>query len=164
MTEILFWGKAGCAGNARQIALLRASGHRVEVRDLRDEAWTADSLRPFFGNDPVEAWFNRGAPRVKRGEIRPDTLSEAEALAVLIGEPLLIRRPLLAGGGRLAAGFDAGLIAGWIGLAPDLAAVNEGCVRPDMPPCPTPVPPPPAERFARSAVENEFVTTGENSE
>jgi hypothetical protein len=35
MAEVIFYEKAGCAGNARQKALLRASGHQLVVRDLR---------------------------------------------------------------------------------------------------------------------------------
>ena len=33
MARVTFWGKPGCAGNARQIALLRASGYALAVRD-----------------------------------------------------------------------------------------------------------------------------------
>jgi nitrogenase-associated protein len=81
--------------------------------------------------EPVAAWFNRGAPKVKRGELRPEALSEAEALAALIAEPLLIGRPLLEAAGRVAGGFDAARIAAWIGSIGGC----EGCPRPDMPPC-----------------------------
>ncbi|MGD0431432.1 MAG: ArsC/Spx/MgsR family protein [Acetobacteraceae bacterium] len=136
MARVTFWGKPGCVGNARQLALLRASGHDVEVRDLCAELWTVARLRPFFGEEPVASWFNRGAPKVKRGELRLESLSEAEALAALIAEPLLIRRPLLEAEGRVAAGFNAARIAAWIGLTDGMAMVGEGCPRPEMPPCP----------------------------
>jgi nitrogenase-associated protein len=137
MARIMFWGKAGCAGNASQLAVLRASGHAVEVRDLRAEFWTVARLRPFFGDRPVAAWFNQSAAKVKRGEIRPETLSEAEALALLIAEPLLIRRPLLACEDRVSCGFDPAEIAAWVGLNDGSPLVGEGCPRPHMPPCPT---------------------------
>ena len=136
-SHVTFWGKPGCVGNARQIALLRASGHALEVRDLRAEPWTAARLRPFFGDRPVSAWFNPGARRVKRGEIQSAALTEAKALGLLIAEPLLIRRPLLEAAGRTVSGFDPALIADWIGLADGLPAVGEGCPRPDRPPCPS---------------------------
>jgi len=139
MAHLTFWGKPGCAGNAKQIALLRASGHELDVRDLRSEAWTDGRLRPFFGDTPVADWFNRSAPRVKRGELRPETLTQAEALTMLMAEPLLIRRPLLECDGKTIAGFDPGLIAAWIGLASGLPSVGEGCPRPDLPSCPPPL-------------------------
>jgi nitrogenase-associated protein len=136
MAQVTFWGKPGCAGNARQIALLRASGHALEVRDLRAEPWTDARLRPFFGRTPVAAWFNQSAAKVKHGEIQPATLNEAAALALLQAEPLLIRRPLLECNGTRIAGFDPAVIAAWIGLANSPTHVTEACPRPDMPPCP----------------------------
>jgi nitrogenase-associated protein len=135
MARVTFWGKPGCVGNARQVALLRDSGHSVEVRDLRAEDWTSARLRAFFGPLPVLAWFNLGAPKVKRGEIHPGNLSEADALAALIAEPLLIRRPLLESGGLMATGFDPAHIAAWIGLTGG-ETVGEGCPRPHLPACP----------------------------
>ncbi|MFO1025474.1 MAG: ArsC/Spx/MgsR family protein [Acetobacteraceae bacterium] len=138
MATVTFWGKPGCAGNARQIALLRASGHTVEVRDLSAEPWTEARLRPFLSRTTVARWFNQGASKVKRGEIRPECLDEGSALALLRAEPLLIRRPLLESGGRCIAGFEPDVIAAWIGLADSPNPVTEGCPRPDMPPCPAP--------------------------
>ena len=164
MAHLTFWQKTGCAGNARQLALLRASGHTIDVRDLRAEPLTAERLRRFFGAHPVAAWFNRSAPQIKRGDLRPETLSESEALDALLAEPLLIRRPLLACDGRFEAGFDTALIAGWIGLATDQTAVGEGCIRPDMPPCPASEPSPLAGRSDMTWVEQLNQTTGENSE
>lgn len=137
MAHVTFWAKPGCAGNARQIALLRKSGHTLEVRSLSAEAWTSDRLRKFFGTKGVADWFNRSAPSVKCGEVRPEVLSEAEALALLVERPLLIRRPLLDCNGSRVAGFDADFIAGWIGLDQSQPAVGEGCPRPEMPACHT---------------------------
>jgi len=138
MAHVTFWGKPGCAGNARQMALLRASGHALDVRDLRAEPWTADRLRPFFGDTPVAVWFNTSAPKVKRGEVQPETLTEADAMALLLAEPLLIRRPLLQCGEMTIAGFDPGLIAARIGLAGGHPSVGEGCPRAEMPACQPP--------------------------
>lgn len=72
MATILFWEKPGCSGNARQKALLSASGHTIVARSLLAELWTAERLRPFFGARPVAEWFNRASPRVKSGEVRPE--------------------------------------------------------------------------------------------
>jgi nitrogenase-associated protein len=138
MAHLTFWRKPGCVGNARQIALLNASGHTLELRDLGAETWTAARLRPFFGATPVAAWFNPSAPRVKSGELRPETLTEADAMALLIAHPLLIRRPLIECDGTTVAGFDPDRIAAWIGLASGLPSVGEACPRPDMPSCQPP--------------------------
>lgn len=145
MAEIEFWEKPGCGGNARQKARLRASGHKVVEHDLLTEPWTDATLGAFLGDLPVEAWFNRAAPRVKSGEIVPEALSAEAAMTALLAEPLLIRRPLMAAAGRRMVGFDETAVAAWIGLAPVDAPVGEGCPKGEAPhpPCPAPTSGPP---------------------
>lgn len=141
MADVMFWEKRFCAGNARQKALLLASGHTLRVRDLREEAWTAPRLRRFFGDRPVTDWFNRASPRLKSGEIVPAALDESQALALLLADPLLIRRPLLQVGERCEAGFEPALLDGWIGLATDRPQVDETCQRAAPGACSAPVAP-----------------------
>lgn len=139
MAHVIFYEKPGCAGNKRQKAMLEAAGHTVEPRDLLTAPWTADSLRAFFGDLPPAQWFNRAAPAVKEGEVNPDAVSADEALALMLTRPLLIRRPLMQVGEDRLCGFEAEKVAAWIGLGPDAPQGKlEGCVRPDMPPCPAP--------------------------
>jgi nitrogenase-associated protein len=115
MSTLIFYEKPGCANNARQKRLLRDAGHEVVARDLLREPWTAARLRAFFGELPVAEWFNRAAPRVKSGEIVPERVDADTALASMLAEPLLIRRPLMECGGKRVAGFDAERVAAWIG-------------------------------------------------
>ena len=127
MAEVLFYEKPGCQGNARQKAALRAAGHTVIARDLLSEPWTTTRLRQHFGTRPVREWFNASSPRVRRGEVVPAALDADTALALMLADPLLVRRPLLEAAGRYEAGFDTTLIDAWLGLAPGSAA-SEGCV------------------------------------
>jgi nitrogenase-associated protein len=122
-----FWEKPGCAGNARQKAFLIASGHTVIPHDLLTEPWTSETLLSFFAGKDVAWRFNRNATRVKSGEVRPETLDEMSAMALLLADPLLIRRPLMRVGSRCACGFDSAEIAAWIGLAAEGGAVDESC-------------------------------------
>jgi nitrogenase-associated protein len=115
MASILFYEKPGCANNARQKQLLRAAGHTVITRNLLVEAWTAASLRAFFVELPVREWFNRAAPRVKSGEVIPERLDAADALTLMLADPLLIRRPLMECEGWRFAGFDARRVEEWLG-------------------------------------------------
>lgn len=119
MTTITFYEKPGCANNTKQKALLAAAGHVVIARNLLTEAWTEERLLDFFGNRPVAEWFNRAAPRVKSGEVVPEQMDEAEALQLMLDDPLLIRRPLIEAGGRREIGFDQEKIQAWLGLAPE---------------------------------------------
>lgn len=140
MADVIFWEKPGCGGNARQKARLRAAGHVVVERDLLGEPWSEASLLAFLDPLPVAAWFNRAAPRVKAGEIVPEALSREDALAALLAEPLLIRRPLMRVGDERRVGFDETAVDAWIGLGLGGAPVGEGCPRGEAPhpPCPSP--------------------------
>lgn len=116
MATITFFEKTGCSGNARQKALLAASGHEVLARDLRHKAWSNLALLQFLIGLPIAQWFNPAAPAIKSGEIVPGELDEPTALALLRDNPLLIRRPLLQVGEERRVGFDATAIHAWIGL------------------------------------------------
>ena len=138
MAHVRFWEKPGCRGNARQRAALVAAGHVLEVHDLLTHPWTPGELRAFLGGRPVPEWFNPSAPRVKSGELDPSGLDEAAALALLVREPLLIRRPLLQSGDRREVGFEPARIDAWIGLrSPSGAPIPApaACVRSDQGSC-----------------------------
>jgi nitrogenase-associated protein len=140
MARIVFYEKPGCGGNARQRALLRAAGHDLEARSLLAEPWTRESLLAFLAPLPVAQWFNRAAPRVKSGEVVPEALDADAALAALLAEPLLIRRPLMQreDGARLV-GFDTAQVQAFVGLDSSAATPRnlEACAAaPDARPCP----------------------------
>ena len=129
MAEVIFWEKPRCIGNATQKALLKASGHGLEVRNMLTEPWTAETLRPFFGSRPVAEWFNASSPRVKSGEIAPEALTGAEALALMLADPVLIRRPLMQVGGARMSGFRQAEVHAWIGLDLPQEEVTDACPR-----------------------------------
>ena len=112
---LIFWEKPGCVGNNRQKFLLRKQGIGLQVRNLLTTVWTPDSLRPFFASKPVSEWFNLSAPEIKSGKINRHSVSENEALALMVAEPVLICRPLLKYHDFVQSGFVTG---------PVLEAVN----------------------------------------
>ncbi len=134
MTHIIFYEKPGCAGNARQRTALIAAGHTLERRDLLTTHWTPDKLLAFLAPLAVVEWFNRAAPRIKSGEVRPELLDASAALVLLLQEPLLIRRPLMQRSDNETrhVGFDAASVDAWIGLGtnPATTAPMEGCASP----------------------------------
>lgn len=140
MADVKFWEKPGCANNTRQKALLAASGHRVAAMSLLTEPWDATRLRSFFGDRPVAEWFNKASPRVKAGEIVPTEMDADGALAAMLADPLLIRRPLIEVGDRREVGFDTELVDAWIGLATPDKPMSEACPRGEAAhtPCPAP--------------------------
>ena len=130
MTHIVFYEKPGCGGNARQRALLEAAGHTLERRSLLAAPWTREALLAFLQPLPVAQWFNRAAPRVKAGEVVPEALTPEAAMALLLAEPLLIRRPLMQRpDGQRLVGFDTAEVERFVGLsAPACTPASlEGC-------------------------------------
>lgn len=115
--------------------MLEAAGHTVIARDLLTEPWSADRLRSFFDETPVSSWFNPAAPRVKSGEIDPCGMDAEAALALMIDDPLLIRRPLVEADGARCAGFDREPVVSLLGRM--TGADAETCSRANnATPCP----------------------------
>ncbi|MEB3357944.1 MAG: ArsC/Spx/MgsR family protein, partial [Synechococcales bacterium] len=103
------------------------------------EPWTIEALTPFLRDRPVAEWFNKSAPQVKSGEVQPERLDAATAIALLIQHPILIRRPLMRVGDRCEMGFDKDLVDRWIGLRPissPKARVHDTLVTQDLETCP----------------------------
>jgi nitrogenase-associated protein len=116
MATVTFYEKPGCANNTRQKKLLAAAGHQVVALSILTEPWETARLRAFFGESAVRDWFNYSAPPLKYGEIEPDKLTDQQALALMLENPLLIRRPLMQVGNSLMAGFDQQVVDNWISL------------------------------------------------
>lgn len=132
MSSVQFFEKPGCINNTRQKQILRDAGVTFEAHNLLKEPWTPSRLRAFFGDMPLPAWFNPSAPRMKSGEVLPETLSEQQALEAMVADPLLIRRPLIERGDFRCAGFD------WPTLSRALGVNEAGPNRPlgDVESCP----------------------------
>ena len=82
----------------------------------------------FFGELPTREWFNRAAPAVKSGAVDPEAIDRDTAMALLLAEPLLIRRPLIEAGNWRFCGFDVAAVDGAIGLSvPTPEGPLEGC-------------------------------------
>jgi nitrogenase-associated protein len=139
MAQVIFFEKPGCKNNTAQKAALADAGHDVEAHNLLSHPWAVDSLRPFFGDLPVAQWFNPSAPRIKSGEVNPAGVDAATALAMMLVDPLLIRRPLMQVGEEQRVGFESVEVDRWIGLKPAALSLVEACPKGhDAEPCPLP--------------------------
>lgn len=125
MARIIFYTKLGCATSAKQVELLRQSGHEVTVCDLLAHPWQAEELISYFGDLPVSSWFNPNSPRVRSAEIDPAGYDAVSALSLMLEDHLLIRRPLMESAGRRMCGFDPANVHAWVGLvSPETAISN----------------------------------------
>lgn len=133
MSIIDFWEKPGCAGNARQRALLERAGHRLRVYSLLSGTLTREDLVAFFGQLPVREWFNRNAPAIKNGIIDPEAQTPESALRLMLEQPILIRRPLMVVNGVRLVGFDVPALEAIVGRLPETTITLDGCVHVDNP-------------------------------
>lgn len=117
MAHVIFYEKPGCINNTKQKTWLEAAGHTVEARSILEHEWEADELRSFLPGDEPAAWFNRTAPVIKSGELDPDAFDEAGAVAAMLEDHLLIKRPLMEFDGMKLQGFDKEKIDMLIGLS-----------------------------------------------
>ena len=130
MTNVVFYEKPGCANNTKQKRWLRESGHVVIEQNLLTHAWSASELKRIFADLPITQWFNPSAPRIKSGEINPAALTAEQAMALMLAEPLLIRRPFLQVNETTLVGFDHEAVDRWIGLkSPGQTGNLEVCIR-----------------------------------
>jgi nitrogenase-associated protein len=133
MHEVVFYEKPGCVTNARQKALLERHGCQLSVRNLLSEHWTEERLYEFLEQRPVTEWFNPAAPQIKAGKVDPETLDIRSAMALLLQDPILIRRPLLDTEYGKTAGFDNAELLQALGVQPgEINAGNQACSKPDQ--------------------------------
>ena len=143
MGRIVFYEKPGCRNNTRQKRLLQEAGARLDVRNLLTESWSTARLAGFFQQQPVADWFNKSAPAITSGIINPSAMNAEAALAAMIADPLLIRRPLIEYGNYRCSGFDWPTLANHLDLTVPSSHEPqdlETCTRQhlDHPACPTP--------------------------
>lgn len=129
---VVFYEKPFCAANAKQKQILRQSGCTLIERNLLEHGLDAEGLRAFMGDKKVCEWFNPAAPSIKNGEIFPETLDEASAMELLMGNPILIRRPLMIIGVEKLCGFDTDKVSSvlerYVEPMPKINCLEKGCL------------------------------------
>jgi nitrogenase-associated protein len=129
---VVFYEKPFCVANAKQKQILRQSGCTLIERNLIEHGLDSETLRSFMGDKKVADWFNPAAPAIKNGEIFPESLNEAEAMELLMSNPILIRRPLMVIGTEKLCGFDADKVSEvlerYVEPMPKINCMEKGCL------------------------------------
>jgi len=105
MADIVFYEKPGCINGEKQKAILLKAGNELQAVNLLTYPWTRETLLPFVGGKMPTAMMNPNAPAVKNGLVNPEHLSFEEAIALMLENPILIKRPLLVVDGLCLQGF-----------------------------------------------------------
>ncbi len=106
MTTITFYEKPGCLNGEKQKAILQRAGNVLHCINILTHPWKREELRLFVAGKTPPTMMNGTAPAIKKGEIDPAQLSFELALALMLQEPILIKRPLLIVDGQFIQGFD----------------------------------------------------------
>ncbi len=101
---IVFYEKPGCVNGEKQKAILLKAGNELQALNLLAYPWTREALLPFVGGKTPTAMMNPNAPAIKNG-VNPECLSFEEALALMLENPILVKRPLLVVYGLHFQGF-----------------------------------------------------------
>jgi arsenate reductase len=78
----------------------------VEERDFFQRPFTEDELLQLIGKHRVAEVFSWKSPSARALGIQPGQASDDELVRLMLGEPRLIRRPLIVANGELVIGFD----------------------------------------------------------
>jgi len=129
MPMIIFYEKPGCINNTKQKKILKSAGYSLVEKNILNEPWNPEDLRKYFGDLPMEQWFNQSAPAIKSNELKLEALNETDALMLMVNDPILIRRPLMSLGDKHKVGFD-------IAILDELKGIAEKYKQQDLESCP----------------------------
>ena len=78
----------------------------INERDFFKDSFTESELRALLGDTNPADVFSWRSPSARKLGLDKDTVSPDELISLMVGEPRLIRRPLLQVEGRLIVGTD----------------------------------------------------------
>lgn len=92
-------------------ASLSQAGVELEERDFFQERFSEGELRRLLGGRPPAELFAWKSPSFRALGRAPESLTDDELVQFMLGEPRLIRRPLVLVGERLIIGVDKKALA-----------------------------------------------------
>ena len=78
----------------------------LNERDFFKEGFSEAELRDLLGDTPAANVFSWRSPSARKLGLDRDTATDDELISLMVGEPRLIRRPLIQVEGRLIVGTD----------------------------------------------------------
>ena len=115
MAFIQFFEKPGCINGEKQKRILIEAGNVLECVNILEHPWSREELAPFFARNEPSLIMNHTAPAIKQGEIVPADLQYAEAVSLMIENPILIKRPLIRVEGLSIQGFMDARLTPYLG-------------------------------------------------
>jgi Spx/MgsR family transcriptional regulator len=107
------WSKCSTCREAR--LALRELGIEFVERDFFRDPLTEAEIRKLCSLATVDNVFSWNSPRARDLKERREDITEDELIGLMLGEPRLIRRPMLVSGDEIVIGFKQDQYRGLVG-------------------------------------------------
>ncbi|MFZ3216252.1 MAG: ArsC/Spx/MgsR family protein [Candidatus Acidiferrales bacterium] len=104
--KVQFLQKPTCTTCRKARAYMEKRGFDLHFRNLDKERLSAAELEKMIGDRDHTEFLNTRNELYRRNNMKENPPSRAEAIRMMVGEPNLIRRPVIVAGGRVVLGFD----------------------------------------------------------
>jgi arsenate reductase (glutaredoxin) len=101
-----FLQKPTCTTCRKARAYMENRGFALHFRNLDKERLSAAELEKLIGDRDHREFLNTRNELYRQKNMRENPPTRAEAIRMMVGEPNLIRRPVIVAGGRVVLGFD----------------------------------------------------------
>ena len=110
---IILYGIPNCDTVKKARAWLDAAGVAYAFHDYKKAGIDAERLRGWAGEVGWEVLLNRAGTTFKKlADADKAELNEAKAIALMVAQPSMIKRPVVTGAGALLVGFKPEVWAG----------------------------------------------------
>ncbi len=103
---VQFLQKPTCTTCRKARAYMENRGFDLHFRNLDKERLSSDELEKLIGDRDHREFLNTRNELYRRKSMKLNPPTRAEAIRMMVGEPNLIRRPVIVAGGRVVLGFD----------------------------------------------------------
>jgi arsenate reductase (glutaredoxin) len=104
--EVQFLQKPTCTTCRKARAYMENRGFDLHFRNLDKERLSSDELEKLIGDRDHREFLNTRNELYREKNMKENPPTRAEAIRMMVGEPNLIRRPVIVAGGRVVLGFD----------------------------------------------------------
>jgi len=104
--SVQFLQKPTCTTCRKARAYMENRGFDLRFRNLDEERLSADELEKLIGDRDHKDFLNTRNELYRQKNMKENPPSRADAIRMMVGEPNLIRRPVIVAGGRIVLGFD----------------------------------------------------------
>jgi len=104
--KVQFLQKPTCTTCRNARAYMENRGFDLHFRNLDKERLSSDELEKLIGDRDHRDFLNPRNELYRQKNMKENPPTRADAIRMMVGEPNLIRRPVIVAGGRVVLGFD----------------------------------------------------------